>query len=330
MENAKIRLVNSITNQLIDMYSPEEVNTIQNIILLSLREYDLTNKCTDLVVIDTEAQSMLKKFLATKRVEGKSIKTIERYSYILNRMLDFLNVEIKDIDVFTLRMYLAHLEMNGAKDVTVDGIRSIITCFFNWLTAEGFISVNPAANLGKVKCKKEVKKPFNKVEIEMLKAHCNNLRDRALLEFLIATGCRISEVVNIDIVDVNMIKQECIVLGKGNKERTVFINDVCRLHLQKYLESRNDNYPALFIGRGSDRMTTGGIRRMLKRIEESSGVTNVHPHRFRRTCATSLIDRGMSVQEVATVLGHTNINTTMTYVYSDIANVKNSYSRYTA
>ena len=167
-----------------------------------------------------------------------------------------------------------------------------------------------------------------KVEIEKIKNSCGNKKDRAIVEFLLSTGCRVSELVGVDRSDINFQSQECKILGKGNKERIVFLNDVCLLHIKSYLDSRSDDLPALFIGKGSDRMTTGGIRFMLNNIAENAGVEDVHPHRFRRTVATYLIDRGMSIQDVAVILGHSNINTTMAYVYSNIENVKTAYKKY--
>ena len=166
------------------------------------------------------------------------------------------------------------------------------------------------------------------MEIEKIKNSCGRERDRAIVEFLLSTGCRVSELVGVDKSDINFQSQECKILGKGNKERIVFLNDVCLLHIKNYMDSRSDNFPALFIGKGSDRMTTGGIRFMLNNIAEKAGVEDVHPHRFRRTVATYLIDRGMSIQDVAVILGHSNINTTMAYVYSDIENVKYAYKKY--
>lgn len=329
MYNAKTKFIDDLTEKLVLNHPSELVNEIINIITVSLNDYDLNEKCTDIVVVDTESQVLLKKFLATKMVEGKSPKTIHRYDYLLTRMLKSLNMEVKDIDVFALRMYLAQLELNGMKAISVEGIRSVITSFFGWLHKEGFIETNPSANLGKVKCKKEIKKPFTKAEVEILKSNCDSLRDRAIIEFLLSTGCRVSEVCNVNINDINFEKQECKVLGKGNKERIVFINDVCKLHLKMYINSREDDHPALFIGKGTVRLEDGGIRCMFRKLSKKCGIENVHPHRFRRTVATSLINRGMQVQDVATVLGHNNINTTMTYIYSDIQDVKTAYNKYT-
>lgn len=322
---AKNKFVNELSESLMNYYSSEEVNDIIKHVIINLSAYELKDKCTDIATIDTDSIMMLKKFLATKRVEGKSTKTIDRYYYIISRMLNELGIAVSDIDVYALRLYLANLESRGLKDATVDGIRSILSSFFGWLHREQFISANPTSNLVKIKCGKVIRKEFSKTEIELIRMHCKTKRDRAIVEFLLSTGCRVSELTHTNISDVDFDKLECKLLGKGNKERIVFISDVCALHLKSYLNERTDNYEALFVGRGTDRMSSGGIRRILKRIEESSDVNDIFPHRFRHTTATVLINNGMHIQDVALLLGHNNINTTMTYFHSDIRKVKHNF-----
>lgn len=238
-----------------------------------------------------------------------------------------MNLPYKDVDVYALRLYLANLTQHGCSDNTVKGIQAVFSSFFGWLANEGFIDRDPAANLGTIKCKKEIRLPYSNVELELIKANCPTARDRAIVEFLLSTGCRIDEMTSLNITDVNFSTQEAKVLGKGNKERVVYLNDVAALHLRKYLASRSDSNDALFVGKGAVRLNNGGVRAMLKRIEKQTGVENIHPHRFRRTLATALINKGMAIQEVATILGHANINTTMTYIHVDSDNVKSSYKK---
>lgn len=326
--SAKNNFLNEITVGLSSKYGTGDLQIITNIILTKLDNYEISEKTTELMVVNAANEKLLKRFLATKKVEGRSEKTLNRYNYILGRMLASLNIPLEEVDVYALRLYLANLGMNGNKDNTVNGIRWIVCSFFKWLHNEGYVKNDPTINLQKIKCKKEIKTPFNKIEIEKLKAGCDTKRNRAIIEFLLSTGCRISEMTNVNIADVNFHTQECKILGKGNKERIVFINDVCLMHLQDYLKERHDQSLALFIGKGTERISPGGIRFMLRKTGVNAGVNNVHPHRFRRTVATSLIDRGMSVQDVAVILGHSNINTTMTYVYSNLENVKSAYKKY--
>jgi len=166
--------------------------------------------------------------------------------------------------------------------------------------------------------------------MELIRKSCTDKRDIALVEFLYSTGCRVSEVSGLDIMDIDTNTGECVVIGKGNKERTVYLTDVALLHLRIYLDSRNDNSIALFTGKGSNRLTKSGIENLLKRIGKTAGVTNVHPHRFRRTLATNLLDRGMNIQDVAMILGHADLKTTQIYCFISQCNVKNAYRKYAA
>jgi site-specific recombinase XerD len=220
------------------------------------------------------------------------------------------------------------LKKEGACDTTIGGYRDIIHNYFGWLYQEGLVPKNPSANLGNVKAPKTSRRPFSHTEIERLKEACTTTRDKAILLFLLSSGCRVSEACALNRNDINLQAGEAVVFGKGAKERTVYINEIASMILRRYLDERTDSSPALFVGKGTERMTPGGIRAALKTLEERSGVSNVHPHRFRRTLATNLIDRGMSIQEVAAILGHERLDTTMKYVYISQGNVKNSYNHY--
>lgn len=325
--NYKTNLIDNFTTELAECLDTESLRKSVNTLTRLLAEYDLQPVSTDLAVIDTESEMMLKKFLATKRLEGRSEKTIERYRYIIQRFTDEMNLPYKEVDVYALRLYLASLTQNGCNDNTVNGIQSVFSSFFGWLHDEGFLERDPTANLGVIKCKKVIRLPYSNVELELIKGNCHTLRDRAIVEFLLSTGCRIDEMTNLNITDVNFSTQEVKVLGKGNKERVVYLSDIAALHLRKYLASRSDTSDALFVGKAAVRLNNGGVRAMLKRIEKETGVENIHPHRFRRTLATSLINKGMAIQEVAAILGHSNINTTMTYIHVDAENVKSSYKK---
>ena len=277
---------------------------------------------------DVETSELLETFLNAKRVEGRSEKTIERYEYIINRALKAVNAPIRKISVFHLRKYFSDEKTRGISDSTLDGIRQTLSSFFGWLHKEGLIVNNPTANLGAIKSAKKVRKPYSSVDLEKLKEACNCDRDKALISLLFSTGCRISEVCQLDRDSVDFDNMEILVLGKGNKERTVFIDDITAMLLKRYMDSRNDELEPLFIGKGKERLLPGGIRQMLNRLEERSGVPNVHPHRFRRTLATNLIDHGMPIQEVAAILGHEKLDTTMKYVYLNKSNVKSSYRKH--
>lgn len=276
----------------------------------------------------SDSGDLLKVYLEAKEIEGRSKKTIERYQYIITRAITGIKAPLRKITVYHLRAYLMDMRNKGTADSTVEGTREILCAFFGWLHKEGLIEGNPCANLSPIKCPKVVRLPYSEVEIEKLKEACKTVRDRAIIDFLLSTGCRISEMCELNRDDIDFNLAECIVHGKGNKERTVYLTPVAMMNLKKYLNSRNDTLPALFIGQRMERMAPDGVRTMLKGIEKRSGVENVHPHRFRRTLATNLINRGMPIQEVAAILGHDKLDTTMRYVYIDRRSLKTAYQKF--
>jgi site-specific recombinase XerD len=230
--------------------------------------------------------------------------------------------------VYHLRRWLADEKARGISDRTLEGDRQVFSSYFGWLHREGLIASNPVGNLGAIKYQKKEKDIFSDTDIERMKFGAACVRDRAIVHFLRATGCRISEMTQLNRDDVDFANLECRVLGKGNKERTVYLDAVAAMVLQSYLKSRTDACPALFIGKGSDRLTPGGVRFMLSKLGQSSQVQHVHPHKFRRTTATNLIRHGMPIQEVAAILGHDKLDTTMQYVVLDKSIIKSSYQKY--
>lgn len=277
---------------------------------------------------DGDSEDLLRYFLDAKRIEGKSDKTVKRYEYILRRLLNDTGVPFARMTVYQIRNYYSTERERGIASSTLEGNRTIYRSFFGWLSREGLIKTNPMQNLTAIKQPKVVRTPFSPVEIEKLENAATEPRDRALLAFLLATGCRVSEVCGADRERIDWQQQRITVLGKGNKERVVLFDDVTAMYLKAYLDGRADADPALFTGRRHERLTTDGVRLMLKRLEKKSGVENVHPHRFRRTRATTLIDAGMQIQDVACLLGHEKLDTTMRYVYIDERNVANSFRKY--
>lgn len=269
-------------------------------------------------------------FLNTLATQGRSPKTLIRYRYIIRKMLSVVQVPVQDITVYHLRNYLAREKARGISSSTLESTRQVFSSFFNWLSREGILKQNPVANLSPIKRPKKVKMIYSDVEIERMRQQCTNARDRAIVDFLLATGCRIGEVTELNIEDVDLVRLQCTVLGKGNKERVVYLDAVAAMTLEDYLKTRNDANPALFVELRTphSRIHAGGIRLMLKIIGKKAGVEKVHPHKFRRTQATRLIKHGMPIQEVAAILGHEKIDTTMEYVVLDNNDIKNSYHKY--
>lgn len=277
---------------------------------------------------DRDGDDLIKLYLDAKECEGRAQSTLRLYKYTLTHLQAAVGVPLRKVTVYHLRGYLMSEKERGVSPATLATMRSTFASFFSWLHAEGLIERNPTSNLATIKQPKEQRKPFSAVEIEKLRDSVTNLRDAALLEFLLSTGCRVSEVCSVDREDLDLRTMKLTVTGKGSKQRTVYIDEVTAMRVQKYLKQRTDFSPALFVGRGTDRLTPGGIRKILTEIADRAGVENCHPHRFRRTLATNLIDHGMSIQEVATVLGHDKLDTTMTYIFINQRSVESAYRRF--
>lgn len=312
----------------------EVSDVVQDTLIMVLNDYEIQERCTEVAVLDTAPESMLKKFIATKRLEGIAESTLTRYYDANLKLLQFLRKDLSEITTYDIRFYLSYRRECSERQVsnrTLDGMRRCYSSFFSWLDAEEIIPHNPCAGIKQIKYKKDVKKPFSAVDIEKMRNACSsNIRDLALIDFLYCTGCRVSEVARLNISDINFEALECVVVGKGNKERYVYLSEVAAMHLREYLDSRQDDYEALFAGKGTERLQKNGIEAIVKNIGKKAGVDNAHPHRFRRTLATNLLDRGMNIQDVAEILGHADLKTTQIYCYISKKNVKAAYCKYAA
>ena len=275
-----------------------------------------------------ETDDLLECYLAALNVQGLSPKTITRYKYRIGKLKKYVQIPTRQITVYHLRAYLAAEKERGISDRTLKGDREIFCAYFNWLQRESLIDRNPTANLGTIKCEEKERKAYSAVELEKLIRSAKSLRDRAIIHFLGATGCRISEMTGLNRDAVDLEKMECVVKGKGKKQRTVYLDDVAAMTLKDYLMTRTDEEEALFIRPGNKRYENGGVRAMLKRTAKRAGVENVHPHRFRRTLATDLARHGMPIQEIASIMGHSKLDTTMKYVVMNKDDIKHSYRRY--
>ena len=276
-----------------------------------------------------EDNDMLRAFIDSLSVQGRSEKTIERYNLIIRLFMEHAKAPTRAITVYHIRDWLASMKSRGLQDSTLSGNRAVLSSYFGWLYREGLIDRNPIANVGAIKVAKKVKRTYSDIDIEKLNQKCDTLRDKTIIHFLRSTGCRISEAVSLDRCKVDIDKLECVVHGKGNKDRTVFMDAVTGMLLSEYLKTRTDDNPALFISkRGGGRLQAGGVRRMLKQIGEEAGVDHVHPHKFRRTLATDLARHGMPIQEVVVLLGHEKIDTTMGYIVLNQDDTKHDYRRY--
>ena len=294
----------------------EAIDEIQD----HLDEFDITHINQD--VIKTE--DLLIVYLNAKKVGGRSEKTLTRYAYVIGRFLKAVGIKTKDITTDHVRDYFSKELARGVAESTVDGIRETLNAYFGWLEQEKLIRRNPVVHIEAIKYQKKERLSLSATDIELIKRK-SGVRDNAIVSFLLATGCRISEMTQLNRTDVDLDAGECVVLGKGNKERTVFLDDVAILTLKEYLSQRNDDNEALFVGCRKERLQPGGVRAMMKRLSKASGVENVHPHRFRRTNVTRLLNHGMAIQEVAILAGHSKVDTTMKYFAASKTRIKNSY-----
>jgi len=288
----------------------------------------LLEKPDDLCPSDDE---LIKSFLDSKKIEGCSEKTLKYYGCTLHSISKSQSKNLASMDTDDLRSYLAdYYENHKASKVTINNIRRILSSFYSWLEDENIIVKSPVRRIKKVKTMKIVKQIYTDEMLEELRDGCDNLRDLSMIDILSSTGMRVGELVNLNRADVDFTNRECVVLGKGNKERTVYFDARTKVHLSNYLESRTDSNPALFVtlSKPHERLQISGVEIRLKKIGDSLGLNGVHPHKFRRTLATRAIDKGMPIEQVQTLLGHQKIDTTLEYAMVNQQNVKTSHCKY--
>ena len=325
---AKQLLITELETNLRDKLTVADMELFKETILHTLMKYDVSRIANDMDAVAI-SQDLLQMYIDAKAAEGRSQKTLTRYQYILNKFLNSMNVSVLDVTVYTIRNYFKKEQARGVSNSTIAGERSIIKSFYTWLFQEELITKNPCINVGAIKIEQKVRKSFDKVEISKILEACTNARDKAIILFLLNTGCRISELCGLLCSDFNFEKNECVVNGKGSKWRMVFFDDVTRLAIADYLdETANLENRELFLSKRHKALTPGGVRRMLKILEERSGVKNIHPHRFRRTFATNMKNHGMPVEEIKALLGHSDMDTTLRYIYQTKETTKNAYFQY--
>lgn len=331
MADYKEKFVSEVSEALVGQISQSDIGIVSDEMTIALRDYDLTKRVTDLVKYDGVNELILKRYKACLVIAGRSPKTIAQYERTIKKLFITLQKNYTDMTVSDLRYFLAYEKSRGVSNRTLENTRVHISAFFTWLLDEELINKNPCRPIAPIRFTKEVKLPFSAVEIDAIRLACKNKKERAIIEFLLASGVRVSELCSIRLSDINFDTLAVIVReGKGSKQRTVYINDLASKHLVEYLTSRNVYGDYLFYNKKKDPLNPGGVRFLLKEIENRAGINNVHPHRFRRTFATGLANRGMDIQEIGKLLGHANLNTTLTYVYSSEEKIRTSYLKYTA
>lgn len=276
-------------------------------------------------------EKLLEKFIAAKRIEGRTKPTLLYYESTIRHLLSDVPGSLLNFTAEDIRDYLSDFQQRRqSSSVTVNNIRRIFSSFFSWLEQEDYIIKSPMRRIHKVKTGTRVKSTISDEEMETLRDHCDNKRDLAMIDFLASTGIRVGELVRLNRTDINFNERECIVSGKGNKQRIVYFNARAKTHLLNYLGERTDENPALFVSlhQPTERLRISGVETRLRKLGHETGVMHVHPHKFRRTLATAAIDRGMPVEQVQRLLGHVKIDTTMQYAMVNQNNVKMSHRRY--
>lgn len=272
-------------------------------------------------------------FITAKDIEGCSQKTLKYYRATINKMFSLNDIPVTQITTEEIRQYLSDYQsINDCSKANIDNIRRILSTFFSWLEDENYILKSPVRRIHKIRTPKVVKETYTDESLELLRDNTENIRDLALIDLLSSTGMRVGELVKLNIEDINFENRECIVFGKGSKERPVYFDARTKLHLKKYIDSRTDDNPALFVSLLSpfNRLEISGVEIRLRELGRRVGVNKVHPHKFRRTLATRAIDKGMPVEQVQQLLGHSKIDTTMQYAMVNQANVKQSHQKFLA
>ena len=328
----KTKVITLIKNSMKPFLDKNQIFELDNSLKKILKNFELIKINENLTINESqENQELLKSFLAAKEIEGCSERTLAYYNSTIIKMLDSLNLRIESITTEDLRNYLADYKNNSnSSKSTIDNIRRVLSSFFSWLEDEDYILKNPVRRIHKIKTKKVVKEIISDENFEILRDNCNNIRDLAMIELLASTGIRVGELVNLNIDDVLFNERECIVLGKGDTERVVYFDAKTKIHLQKYLESRKDKNPALFVSfkKPYKRLGINGVERRIRELGQGANIKKVHPHKFRRTMATNAIDKGMPIEQVQRLLGHVQIDTTMQYAMVNQNNVKISHRKF--
>ena len=306
--------------------SKEQISAVDMALTALFRKYDVSESCTELAVCDDSNERIINTYIASMRLEGRSEKTLKQYYDALTKLLDEIPKNIKDIKTNDIRYHLAHYQStHKVSNATVNNKRKFLSAFFVWATKEEIIDRNPMLKINSIKEKYVTKKPFSDIELAKIRDVLKNDREKALVEFLLSTGCRVSEVAGLKVEDVNFRDGECVVCGKGNKERTVYINNKAMYYLERYLPDKMDASRPLFLNGWGKSMAKGNIEQLMRDIGKRAGVSKVHPHRFRRTMATNAMKRGMPVQFIQVILGDSKLDTTMIYCIYDKEMVKAEY-----
>ena len=322
MEDKIVKIINEMAEYL----NVAQMKKLQEVLLQTFSESEAQKE-------QISNEEYLKLFLDAKKIEGCSERTIQYYRVTVERLLQTVDTPLRKMTTEEIRRYLVEYQkINNCGKVTIDNVRRNISSFFSWLEEEDYILKSPMRRIHKIKTKKTVKEVISDEDIEKLRDSCTSLRDLAMIDLLYSTGIRVGELVRLNIEDVNFESRECVVFGKGDKERRVYFDAKTKIHLKNYLESRRDTNRALFVSLLApyNRLAISGVEIRLRKMGRMLNLKSIHPHKFRRTMATRAIDKGMPIEQVQKILGHSQIDTTMQYAIVNQNNVKMSHQKYIA
>ena len=324
----KEKVIKEIEQKMASILNNEQKEKLKEVLLYTFYNIEVTSIKDELAEDTTDYAKM---FIAAKRIEGCSERTLNYYETTIKTMVDKLSKKVNSIETEDLRNYLSEYQAkNNCSKVTIDNVRRILSSFFAWLEDEDYIMKSPVRRIHKVKATQTVKETYTDEELEEMRDACVEIRDLAMVDFLASTGVRVGELVNLDRVDIDMQERSCVVLGKGGKEREVYFDARTKIHLQNYLNTRKDNNSALFVSllRPYDRLKISGVEIRLRELGKKINIKKIHPHKFRRTMATKAIDKGMPIEQVQVLLGHRKIDTTLQYAMVNQNNVRNSHKKF--
>lgn len=325
----KEKILTNVLQQMLPYLDNYQLQKLRQSLEQELHGYEVVSISN--IVDEDDNCELISRFIASKRIEGRSEKTLKYYQTTIEVMVSSLRKNVRHISTEDLRDYLTEYQSNhDSSRVTIDNIRRILSSFFSWMEDEDFIIKSPVRRIHKVKTATSIKETYSDEELEIMRDNCEEIRDLAIIDMLASTGMRIGEMVLLNREDIDFSERECVVFGKGEKERIVYFDARTKLHLQDYLKSRTDDNPALFVTLRAphERVQIGGVEYRLREMGKKLNIHKVHPHKFRRTLATMAIDKGMPIEQLQHLLGHQRIDTTLQYAMVKQSNVKLAHRKY--
>ena len=324
----KQNLMNEVIQGMLPFLNNAQMERLQEVLQHTLFNYKVVENNSNK---ELSEQNLVELFLAAKRIEGCSEKSLKYYESTILALLDDLEKDVKHIVTDDIRTYLTEYQARKqSSKVTIDNIRRILSSFFSWLEDEDYILKSPVRRIHKVKTGTNIKETYTDEALELMRDNCTEPRDLAMIDMLASTGMRVGEMVLLNREDIDFNERECVVFGKGDKERIVYFDARTKIHLLNYLNSRNDDNPALFVSlqKPYNRLQISGVEVRLRQYGKRLGLNKVHPHKFRRTLATMAIDKGMPIEQLQQLLGHRRIDTTLQYAMVKQSNVKIAHRKY--